>query len=79
MGGGGAAEFAFQTRIGTKDPWLARLTVCGVTRVGFEIPVEAIVGLDGSEAMTAEQHMNQLHTAGFGLFCEICIAGRDIA
>ena len=46
---------------------------------GIEIPVEAIVGLDGSEAMTAEQYMNQLHTAGFGLFCEICIAGRDIA
>lgn len=45
----------------------------------IEIPVEAIVGLDGSEAMTAEQYMNRLHTAGFGLFCEICIAGRDIA
>jgi hypothetical protein len=34
---------------------------------GIEIPVEAIVGLDVSEAMTAEQYMNQLHTAGFGL------------
>jgi hypothetical protein len=62
-----------------KGPMVSKVDRLRCDACGIEIPVEAIVGLDGSEAMTAEQYMNRLHTAGFGLFCEICIAGRDIA
>jgi hypothetical protein len=50
---------------------------CDARRI--EIPVAATVELDGTEAMTAEEYLNRLHTAGFGLFCEVCIVGREIA
>jgi len=46
---------------------------------GLEIPVAAIVGLDGTEAMTPEEYLNRLHDAGYGLFCEVCIVGREVA
>jgi hypothetical protein len=46
---------------------------------GIEIPVAAIVGLDGAEAMTADEYLDRLHTAGFELFCKVCIVGREIA
>ena len=45
---------------------------------GIEIPLAAIVGLDGTEAMTAEEYLDRLHTAGYGLFCKVCIIGREI-
>jgi hypothetical protein len=46
---------------------------------GIEIPVAAMVGLDGTEAMTADEYLDRLHTAGFELFCDVCIVGREIA
>jgi hypothetical protein len=46
---------------------------------GIEIPVAAIVGLDGAEAMSADEYLDRLHAAGFELFCEVCIVGREVA
>ena len=46
---------------------------------GIEIPVAAIVGPDGSEAMSADEYLDRLHGAGFEMFCEVCIVGREVA
>jgi hypothetical protein len=34
---------------------------------------------NSSEAMAAEEYLNRLHAAGIGLFCDVCIVGREIA
>jgi hypothetical protein len=28
--------------------------------------------------MTAEEDLDRLHTAGYGLFCKVCMVGREI-
>jgi hypothetical protein len=37
------------------------------------------VGLDGAEAISADEYLDRLHAADFDLFCEICIVGREVA
>ena len=46
---------------------------------GLEIHVAAIVEPDGAAACSAEQYLDRLHAAGYGLFCEVCISGRTVA
>jgi len=46
---------------------------------GIEIPVAAILPPNGSEAMTAEEYLDRLHTAGYDLLCEVCIGSREVA
>jgi hypothetical protein len=43
-----------------------------------EIPVAAIAGLDGTVVLTVEDYLHLLHLAGYGLFCELCLVGREV-
>ena len=45
---------------------------------GVEIPVVAIAGPDGTVALTVEEYVHLLHLAGYGLFCEPCLDGREV-
>jgi hypothetical protein len=45
---------------------------------GVEIPVAAIAGPDGTVALTVEDYLHLLHLAGYDLFCEVCLDGREV-
>ena len=45
---------------------------------GVEIPVAAIAGPDGTVTLTVEDYLHLLHLAGYGLFCELCLVGREV-
>jgi hypothetical protein len=45
---------------------------------GVEIPVAAIAGPDGTVALTVEEYLHLLHLAGYDLFCEVCLDGREV-
>ena len=45
---------------------------------GVEIPAADIAGPDGTIALTVEEYLHLLHLAGYGLFCEGCIDGREV-
>lgn len=43
-----------------------------------EIPVMAVAGPDGTVALTVEGYLHLLHLAGYALFCEACLDGREM-
>jgi hypothetical protein len=45
---------------------------------GVEIPVAAIAGPGGTVALTVEEYLRLLHLAGYDLFCELCLDGREV-
>jgi len=45
---------------------------------GAEILRAAIAGPDGTVALTVEEYLHLLHLAGYDLFCEVCLDGRDV-
>jgi hypothetical protein len=45
---------------------------------GVEIPLVAIAGPDGTVALTVEEYLHLLHLAGYDLFCEVCLDGREV-
>jgi hypothetical protein len=45
---------------------------------GVEIPPAAIAGPDGTIVLTVEEYLHLLHLAGYGLFCEVCLDGREV-
>ena len=45
---------------------------------GIEIPAADIAGPDGTISLTVEEYLHLLHLAGYGLFCEACIDGRQV-
>jgi hypothetical protein len=45
---------------------------------GGEIPPAAIAGPDGTIVLTVEEYLHLLHLAGYGLFCEVCLDGREV-
>ena len=46
---------------------------------GVEIPAAAIAGPDGTVVLTVEDYLHLLYLAGYGLFCEVCLDGREVA
>ena len=45
---------------------------------GVDISEEDIAGPDGTIALTVEEYLHLLHLAGYGVFCEACIDGRQV-
>jgi hypothetical protein len=45
---------------------------------GVEIPVAAIAGPGGTVALTVEEYLHLLHLAGYDVFCEFCLDGREV-
>ena len=45
---------------------------------GVGLPAGAIAGPDGTIALTVEEYLHLLHLAGYGLFCEVCLPGREV-
>ena len=45
---------------------------------GIEIPVAAITGPDGTVTLTVEEYVHLLHSAGYDLFCGVCLDGREV-
>jgi hypothetical protein len=45
---------------------------------GVDIPQAAIAGPDGTVALTVEEYLHLLHLAGYDLFCELCLDGREV-
>jgi hypothetical protein len=45
---------------------------------GVELPATAIAGSDGIIALTVEEYLHLLHLAGYGIFCEVCLGGREV-
>ena len=45
---------------------------------GVGIPPAAIAGPDGTIVLTVEEYLHLLHLAGYGLFCEVCLDGREV-
>jgi hypothetical protein len=45
---------------------------------GIEIPPGAIAAPDGTIVLTVEEYLHLLHLAGYGLFCEVCLDGREV-
>jgi hypothetical protein len=45
---------------------------------GVEISVAAIAGPGGTVALTVEEYVHLLHLAGYDLFCELCLDGREV-
>jgi hypothetical protein len=43
-----------------------------------EIPVAAIAEPGGTIALTVEEYVRLLRLAGYDLFCERCLDGRDV-
>jgi hypothetical protein len=43
-----------------------------------EVPVAAIAGPDGTVSLTVAEYLHLLHIAGYGLFCEVCLDGREV-
>ena len=43
-----------------------------------EVPRTAIAGPDGTVTLTVEEYLHLLHVAGYGLFCEACLDGREV-
>jgi len=43
-----------------------------------EVPVAAIAGPDGTVSLTVEEYLRLLHIAGYGMFCEVCLDGREV-
>jgi len=53
-------------------------TPLGCNDCGVEIPVAAVAGPDGTVALTVEGYLHLLHLAGYDLFCEGCLGGREV-
>jgi hypothetical protein len=45
---------------------------------GVGIPVVAIAGPDGTVALAVEEYLKLLHLAGYDIFCEVCLDGREV-
>ena len=45
---------------------------------GVDIPVAAIAGPGGTVTLTVEQYLHLLHLAGYDVFCELCLVGREV-
>jgi hypothetical protein len=45
---------------------------------GVELPVAAIAGPGGTVALTVEEYLHLLHLAGYDVFCELCLDGREV-
>jgi hypothetical protein len=45
---------------------------------GIEVPVAAIAGPRGIVALTVKEYLHLLHLAGYDLFCELCLDGREV-
>jgi hypothetical protein len=45
---------------------------------GVEIPPAAIAGPGETITLTVEEYLHLLNLAGYGLFCEVCLDGRDV-
>ena len=45
---------------------------------GVEIPAAAVAGPDGTIVLSVEEYLHLLHLAGYGLFCEGCLDGREV-
>jgi hypothetical protein len=45
---------------------------------GDEIPVAAIAGPGGTVTLTVEDYLHLLQLAGYDLFCELCLDGREV-
>jgi hypothetical protein len=45
---------------------------------GVGIPAADIAGSDGTITLTVGEYLHLLHLAGYGLFCEACIDGRQV-
>ncbi len=63
------------------EAWFIQDGLGVICRNGAQIIVEigARWAEHSSEAMTAEEYLNRLHSAGVGLLCDVCIVGREIA
>jgi hypothetical protein len=53
-------------------------TPLGCNDCGVEIPVVAVAGPDGTVALTVEDYLHLLHLAGYDLFCEVCLDGKEV-